>query len=112
MNYPTGQLLQTKLRFRHLQAIFKSSGALTKEEIGSAIKQLKNGKSAGPDSIPTKALKSDVETRAELLFPLFSKIWKDEEFKWSGKRDTSSSSPRKATSVPAPTTEESRCCPS
>lgn len=54
-------------------------GAPTKEEICSAIKQLKNGKSAGPDSIPAEALKADIETSVELLHPLFCKIWEDEE---------------------------------
>ncbi|KAH3871253.1 hypothetical protein DPMN_034448 [Dreissena polymorpha] len=32
----------------------------TKENISSAIKQLKNGKSAGSDSIPAEALMADV----------------------------------------------------
>ncbi|KAK7107318.1 hypothetical protein V1264_015265 [Littorina saxatilis] len=53
--------------------------APTKEEISSAIKQLKNGKSAGPDSIPAEALKTDVETSVEILYPLFCKIWEEEE---------------------------------
>ncbi|XP_052223911.1 uncharacterized protein LOC127839562 [Dreissena polymorpha] len=50
----------------------------TKEEISSAIKQLKSGKSAGPDSIPAGSLNYDAETSMELLHPLFSKIWKEE----------------------------------
>ncbi|KAL3872436.1 hypothetical protein ACJMK2_040364 [Sinanodonta woodiana] len=54
-------------------------GAPTKEEIRSAIKHLKSGKSAGPDNIPAEALKADVETSVELLYPLFCKIWEDEE---------------------------------
>uniref|UniRef100_A0AAV2J1Z3 Reverse transcriptase domain-containing protein n=1 Tax=Knipowitschia caucasica TaxID=637954 RepID=A0AAV2J1Z3_KNICA len=53
--------------------------AHTKEEIHSAIKQLKNGKSAGPDSIPAEALKADVDTCVELFYPLFIKIWEEEE---------------------------------
>uniref|UniRef100_A0AAV2JEM2 Ig-like domain-containing protein n=1 Tax=Knipowitschia caucasica TaxID=637954 RepID=A0AAV2JEM2_KNICA len=53
--------------------------APTKEEIHSAIKQLKNGKSAGPDSIPAEALKADVDTCVELFYPLFIKIWEEEE---------------------------------
>ena len=32
----------------------------TKKEIHQAIKQLKNGKSAGPDSIPAEAMKTDI----------------------------------------------------
>ena len=53
--------------------------APTKEEIGNAIKQLRNGKSAGPDSIPAKALKADIGARVELLYPLFNKIWEEEQ---------------------------------
>ncbi|KAL6459686.1 hypothetical protein MHYP_G00314450 [Metynnis hypsauchen] len=53
--------------------------APTKDEIRSAIMQLKNGKSAGPDSIPAEALKADAMTSVELLYPLFCKIWEEEE---------------------------------
>ncbi|XP_052238344.1 uncharacterized protein LOC127849637 [Dreissena polymorpha] len=49
------------------------------EEISSAIKQLKYGNTAGLDSIPAEALKADVVTSVELLHPLFSKIWEEEE---------------------------------
>ena len=42
---------------------------LTNKEIYQAIKQLKNGKSAGPDSIPAEALKADIETSVELNVP-------------------------------------------
>ena len=51
----------------------------TKKEIYEAIKQLKNGKSAGPDSIPAETLKTDLETSVELLYPLFKKIWEEEQ---------------------------------
>jgi hypothetical protein len=51
----------------------------TEEEISSAIKQLKNGKSAGPDSIPAEALKADVETSVDLQHTLLGKIWEEEE---------------------------------
>ncbi|VDP54255.1 unnamed protein product [Schistosoma margrebowiei] len=33
----------------------------TKEEIKMAVRQIKNGKAAGPDNIPAEALKSDIE---------------------------------------------------
>ena len=56
-----------------------NSDAPTKEEIVKAIKRLKNGKAAGPDGIPAEALKADVETTAEMLLPLFRKIWDEEE---------------------------------
>lgn len=50
-----------------------------KEEIIEAIKKIRNGKAAGPDQIPPEALKADPETTAEMLLPLFEKIWYDEE---------------------------------
>ena len=53
--------------------------APTIEEIKRAIKQLRNGKSAGPDNIPAEALKSDPETIAKMLQPLFRKICEEEE---------------------------------
>ena len=51
----------------------------TKEEISRAIKQLRNGKAAGPDCIPAEALKADLETSVEMLHPLFMKIWEQEQ---------------------------------
>ena len=51
----------------------------TREEIIRAIKKMKNGKAAGPDGIPAEALKADVETTADMLLPLFVKIWEQEE---------------------------------
>ena len=46
----------------------------TKKTIYQVIKQLENCKSAGPDSIPAGALKMDIETCVELLYPLPKKI--------------------------------------
>lgn len=43
----------------------------SKEEIHKAIKQLRNGKSTGPDNIPAEALQADVDTSVEMLYPLF-----------------------------------------
>ena len=51
--------------------------APTKEEIQNAITQLRNGKAAGPDNIPAEALKVDIRTKVELLYPLFNKIWEE-----------------------------------
>ena len=51
----------------------------TKEEIRTAIKQLRNGKATGPDGIPAEALKADLETSVEMLHPLFMKIWEEEQ---------------------------------
>lgn len=47
----------------------------TKEEIRNATRQLKNGKAAGPDNIPSGALKANIEPTVEMLQPLFKKIW-------------------------------------
>ncbi|XP_073695611.1 uncharacterized protein [Garra rufa] len=51
----------------------------TREEIRKAITLLKNGKAAGPDNIPAEVLKVDQDTVAEMLYPLFEKIWEEEE---------------------------------
>ena len=52
----------------------------TEKEIHQDIyKQLKNGKSAGPDSSRAEALKTDIETSVELLRPLFKKIREEEQ---------------------------------
>ena len=50
----------------------------TKQEIHRAIKQLKKGKAAGPDRIPSEALKADATTSTEMLHKLFKKIWEEE----------------------------------
>ena len=52
--------------------------APSKAEIVRALKQLKNGKAAGPDGIPPEVLKIDPITTAEMLHPLFLKIWEVE----------------------------------
>ncbi|VDO65574.1 unnamed protein product [Schistosoma curassoni] len=46
----------------------------TKEEIRMAVRQIKNGKAAGPDNIPAEALKSDIEVTASMLNLTFKKI--------------------------------------
>ena len=50
-----------------------------KEEIWKAIIQLKNGKVAGPDDIPAEALKVDIKTFVDMLYPLFMKNRKKNE---------------------------------
>ena len=50
-----------------------------KEEIRRAIKHLKNNKATGLDDIPAEALKTDIDTYVELLYPLFTEIWEKEE---------------------------------
>ena len=40
---------------------------------------LRNGKAAGPDKIPSEAIKADMETATNILHGLFSMIWEKEE---------------------------------
>ncbi|CAH8542902.1 unnamed protein product [Schistosoma haematobium] len=51
----------------------------TTEEIRMAVRQIKNGKAAGPDNIPAEALKSDIEATTSMLYLLFKKIWEEEQ---------------------------------
>ena len=51
----------------------------SREEIRKAVQQLKNGKATGPDNIPAEALKTDVDTTVRLLYPLFKRIWEEEQ---------------------------------
>ena len=50
------------------------SGTLTRDEKRMAIRQLKSGKGTGLDGIPCEALKADLETTVDMLYPLFEKI--------------------------------------
>ena len=50
----------------------------SKAEIKKAIMTLRSGKAAGPDEIPAKAIKADIETAVKMLYSLFSKIWEEE----------------------------------
>ncbi|VDP86260.1 unnamed protein product [Schistosoma mattheei] len=51
----------------------------TTQEIRMAIRQIKSGKAAGPDSILAEALKSDIEVTTNMLHPLLKKIWEEEQ---------------------------------
>ncbi|CAH8433660.1 unnamed protein product [Heterobilharzia americana] len=46
----------------------------TKVEVLNAIKLLKCGKAAGPDGIPSEALRADAETTTDMLTPLLQKV--------------------------------------
>ena len=50
------------------------SGTLTRDEIRTAIRQLKSGKAAGPDGIPCEAHKTDIGSTVDMIYPLFEKI--------------------------------------
>lgn len=49
----------------------------SKEETWTAIRQLKNAKATIPYSIPAEALKADLNSIVEMLYPLFEKIWEE-----------------------------------
>lgn len=59
----------------------------------------------GPDNIPTEALKVDIRTNVELLYPLFNKIWEKEPIPTELKESYLIKLPKKVTSAPAPITE-------
>lgn len=40
---------------------------------------MKSGKAAGPDDIPSEALKADPAISVEMLYTLFEKIWEEEQ---------------------------------
>ncbi|VDP78621.1 unnamed protein product, partial [Schistosoma curassoni] len=54
-------------------------GPPTIEEINMAIRQIKSGKAAGPDDIPSEAPKADIAATARILHILFNKIWDEEQ---------------------------------
>ncbi|KAH3867057.1 hypothetical protein DPMN_030182 [Dreissena polymorpha] len=66
----------------------------TKEEISSAIEQLKNGKSTEPDIIQAERLKAFVETSVQLLYPLFRKISEVDKMSNREQRGISHQAPR------------------
>ena len=49
-----------------------------KQEIITAIKNLKNGKSPGQDNLDAELFKADPELSADILQPLFTTIWEEE----------------------------------
>ena len=51
----------------------------SKTEIRKAIMMLKSGKAAGPDEIPPEAIKADLDTAVNILYGLFSKVWREEQ---------------------------------
>jgi hypothetical protein len=67
----------------------------TKEEIWKAITLMKNGKAAGPDDIPVEALKVDLKTSVEMLYPLFERIRGEEDIPTNWKEGHLSKLPKK-----------------
>jgi hypothetical protein len=81
-------------------------GPPTKEEVKIALKQMRNRKSAGPDNIPAEALKADFDNSANILHPLFLRIWEAETNPEEWKEGYLIKLPKKETSAIVPTIEE------
>ena len=56
-----------------------SDECITRQEIKQVLKNMKNGKAAGMDSITSELLKADIETTACVLEDLFRAVWESEE---------------------------------
>ena len=52
---------------------------ITREEVKRALGKMKNGKAAGPDSIPVEAWKALGEEGVDILWDLFSKVFRHEK---------------------------------
>ena len=59
--------------------MISNGGEPSKEEIRESMKQLGNGKSAGPDNIPAEALKADIEISVAMPYRVFRNIWDEEQ---------------------------------
>ena len=55
-----------------------NTGEITREEIRSALRDMKSGKAPGIDSITADLLRVDIGTTVSVLYELFNKIWKEE----------------------------------
>ena len=53
-------------------------GEITREEIRSALGDMKSGKAPGIDSITADLLRVDTDTTVNVLYELFNKIWEEE----------------------------------
>ena len=58
---------------------------ITRIEIKNAIKKLKNGKAAGCDNVPPKAIKAGGDTSEEVLLDFCNRVWTEEKIpeEWS-----------------------------
>ena len=63
-----------------------STSHITKAEIRTAIRKMKNGKSGGKDNITVELLKADIDVSEEWLEDLFKTIWDSEEVPKSWKQ--------------------------
>ena len=66
-SYYTDQLHMTRQISHQSMMTYQLTDPSTKKETYQAVKQLKNNKSAEPDSIPAEALETDVENSVDVL---------------------------------------------
>jgi hypothetical protein len=67
----------------------------TQEEIESAVKTLKNGKSPGDDQLNPELFKADPHTAAQALYPLFKAVWEEEDLPLEWRKGTIIQVPKK-----------------
>ena len=72
------------------------AGSITRAEVRNAIKKLKNGKAAGCDNIPPKAIKGGGEVSEEVLLGFCNRIWNEEKVPEEWKKGTVIKLPKKA----------------
>ena len=82
------------------------TGPITREEIKTAIKQMRNGKAAGRDNIATELLKADMEISATELEDLFEVIWNTETIPGDWTKGIIVKIPKKVDTAICTTTEE------
>ena len=70
---------QTTFNENEIEELNMNTNNITKSEIQSALKTLKNGKAAGCDDIPGEILKSDIATTTDILHNLFNQVWAQEQ---------------------------------
>lgn len=54
------------------------TGEITRDEIKTAVKEMKCGKAPGLDGVSADLLKADMDTSVEVLHDLLNKIWATE----------------------------------
>ena len=79
-------------------------------EIKTALKELRNGKAAGVDNISPEILKVDLEITANMLHPLFEKIWNEGEMPSDWRCGLLIKIPRRVTQQSAITGGVLHCC--
>ena len=70
-------------------------GQATRQDIKQASGQMKSGKAAGQDGIPTEAMKADIYASVEMFILYLERSGKRRRYRMIGRRDILSSSLKK-----------------